>query len=51
MLSDAVQQWLITLGTQNTRTAHFDEDFVLYVGGAKFSATTLRAEVRARGSF
>jgi hypothetical protein len=40
MLSDAVQQWLITLGTQNTRTAHFDEDFVLYVGGAKFSATT-----------
>lgn len=40
MLSDAMQQWLITLGTQNTKTAHFDEDFVLYVDGAKFSTTT-----------
>ena len=40
MLGDAMQQWLITLGTQNTRTANFDEDFVLYVDGAKFSTTT-----------
>jgi hypothetical protein len=40
MLGDAMQQWLITLGTQNTRTAHFDEDFVLYVDGAKFATTT-----------
>jgi hypothetical protein len=40
MLSDAMQQWLITLGTQNTRSAHFDEDFVLYVDNAKFSTTT-----------
>lgn len=40
MLSDAMQQWLITLGTQNTKTAHFDEDFILYVDEAKFSTTT-----------
>jgi hypothetical protein len=40
MLGDAMQQWLITLGTQNTRTAHFDEDFVLYVDGARFATTT-----------
>jgi hypothetical protein len=40
MLGDAMQQWLITLGTQNTRTAHFDEDFVLYVDDAKFATTT-----------
>ena len=35
-----MQQWLVTLGTQNTKSAHFDEDFVLYVDGAKFSTTT-----------
>jgi len=40
MLGDAMQQWLVTLGTQNTKGAHFDEDLVLYVDGAKFSTTT-----------
>jgi predicted nucleic acid-binding Zn-ribbon protein len=40
MLSDAMQQWLITLGTQNTRSAHFAEDFTLFVDGAKFATTT-----------
>ena len=40
MLGDAMQQWLITLGTQNTRTAHFDETFGLFVDGAKFATTT-----------
>jgi hypothetical protein len=40
LLSDAMQQWLATLGTQNTKEAHFDADFVLYVDGAKFAATT-----------
>lgn len=40
MLSDSVQQWLTTLGTQNTRSAHFDEDFTLFVDGARFSTTT-----------
>ncbi len=40
MLGDAMQQWLITLGTKNTRTAHFDEDFVLHVDGARFATTT-----------
>jgi hypothetical protein len=40
MLSDAMQQWLLTLGTQNTKTAYFDDDFVLHVDGAKFAATT-----------
>jgi hypothetical protein len=40
MLSDSIQQWLATLGTQNTKTANFDEDFTLFVDGAKFSTTT-----------
>jgi hypothetical protein len=40
MLGDATQQWLFTLGTQNTKTANFDEDFVLHVDGAKFATTT-----------
>jgi hypothetical protein len=40
MLSNAMQQWLITLGTQNMKASHFDEDFVLYVDGAKFATTT-----------
>jgi len=40
MLSDAIQQWLLALGTQNTRTAHFDEDFTLVVDGAKFGTAT-----------
>ena len=40
LLSDAMQQWLVTLGTQNTKEARFDDDFVLYVDGAKFAATT-----------
>jgi chromosome segregation ATPase len=40
MLSDAMQQWLLTLGTQNTKTSYFDEDFVLHVDGAKFATTT-----------
>jgi hypothetical protein len=40
MLGDAMQEWLLTLGTQNTKTALFDEDLVLYVDGAKFSTTT-----------
>jgi hypothetical protein len=40
MLSDAIQQWLVTLGTQNTRSAHFDDDLVLFVDGAKFGTTT-----------
>jgi len=40
MLSDAMQQWLITLGTQNTKAAYFDDDFTLFVDGAKFATTT-----------
>lgn len=40
MLSVAMQQWLLTLGTQNTKTSYFDEDFVLHVDGAKFATTT-----------
>lgn len=40
MLSDAIQDWLITLGTQNTKSAHFDDDFTLFVDGAKFATTT-----------
>jgi prefoldin subunit 5 len=40
MLGDAMQQWLVVLGTQNTKSAHFDEDLVLSVDGAKFSTTT-----------
>lgn len=40
MLSDAMQQWLITLGTQNTKAARFDDDFILYVDDAKFATTT-----------
>jgi hypothetical protein len=40
MLSDAMQQWLVTLGTQNMKAALFDEDFVLFVDGAKFATTT-----------
>jgi hypothetical protein len=39
-LGDSMQQWLATLRTQNTRTAHFDDDFVLYVDGSKFGLTT-----------
>jgi prefoldin subunit 5 len=39
-LSDAMQSWLVTLGTQNTRGAYFDDDFVLFVDGAKFATTT-----------
>ncbi|MEJ1961769.1 MAG: hypothetical protein WDO56_09555 [Gammaproteobacteria bacterium] len=40
MLSDSIQTWLVTLGTQNTKSASFDSDFVLYVDGQKFSITT-----------
>lgn len=40
MMSESMQHWLATLGTQNTRTALFDEDFTLFVDGAKFSTTT-----------
>jgi len=40
MLGDAMQRWLVTLGTENTRSASFDEDFVLHVDGAKFATTT-----------
>jgi hypothetical protein len=40
MLSDAMQQWLIALGTQNTRAARFDDDFTLYVDDARFATTT-----------
>jgi hypothetical protein len=40
MLSDSMMQWLTTLGTQNTKSARFDEDFVLYVDDAKFATTT-----------
>jgi hypothetical protein len=40
MLSDSMQQWLITLGTQNTKAARFDEDFVLYIDDEKFATTT-----------
>jgi hypothetical protein len=40
VLADAMQRWLATLGTENTKSASFDEDFVLYVDGAKFAATT-----------
>jgi hypothetical protein len=40
MLSDAMQQWLVTLGTQNMKVATFDDDFVLHVDGSKFATTT-----------
>jgi hypothetical protein len=40
MLSDAMHQWLITLGTQNTRSTHVDETFTLFVDDAKFATTT-----------
>lgn len=40
LLSDSIQQWLLTLGTQNTKSARFDDDFVLYVDDEKFAATT-----------
>jgi hypothetical protein len=40
MLGDAMQRWLVTLGTENTKSASFDEDFVLHVDGAKFATTT-----------
>ncbi|NIK63517.1 prefoldin subunit 5 [Xanthomonas arboricola] len=40
MLSEAMQEWLVTLGTQNTKSAHFDEDFTLFVDDAKFTTTT-----------
>lgn len=40
LLSDAMQEWLMTLGTQNTKAARFDDDFVLYVDDAKFATTT-----------
>jgi hypothetical protein len=40
MLSDAMQQWLITLRTQNTKETYFDDDFTLFVDGAKFATTT-----------
>src|SRR6185312_3110731 len=40
MLGDAMQRWLATLGTENTKSASFDEDFVLSVDGAKFATTT-----------
>jgi hypothetical protein len=40
MLSDAMQQWLVTLGTQNMKVAKFDDDLVLYVDGSKFATTT-----------
>ena len=39
-LSDAIQEWLITLGTQNTKSAYFDDDFTLFVDEAKFATTT-----------
>ena len=35
-----MQRWLVTLGTENTKSASFDEDFVLHVDGAKFATTT-----------
>jgi hypothetical protein len=40
MLGDAMQRWLVTLGTENTKYASFDEDFALHVDGAKFATTT-----------
>jgi hypothetical protein len=40
LLGESMQEWLVTLGTQNTKTAHFDENFVLHVDGTKFSTTT-----------
>jgi hypothetical protein len=40
MLSDAMQEWLVALGTQNMKVANFDEDFVLHVDGSKFATTT-----------
>jgi hypothetical protein len=43
MLSDSMQQWLVTLGTQNTKSASFDENFTLYVDGARFSTTTYQS--------
>ena len=40
VLSDAIQDWLITLGTQNTKSAYFDDEFTLFVDGAKFATST-----------
>lgn len=40
MLSDSMQDWLGTLGTKNTKSAYFDDDFTLFVDGERFSATT-----------
>ena len=39
-LSDAVQQWLTTLGTKNLKSAHFDSELNLFVDGELFSTTT-----------
>lgn len=40
MLSKSIEEWLTTLGAQNTSSAYFDDDFALYIDGEKFSATT-----------
>jgi hypothetical protein len=39
-LSDSLQQWIETLNTENTKTASFDEDFVILIDGARFNATS-----------
>jgi hypothetical protein len=39
-LTASMQHWIETLRTQNTRTAGFDDDFVVQIDGAKFSTDT-----------
>lgn len=39
-LAESMQGWIQTLNTQNTRTAGFDEDFVVQIDGRKFSTDT-----------
>jgi hypothetical protein len=39
-LTDAMQRWLQVLGTINTKSASFDEDFNPVIDGAKFSPTS-----------
>lgn len=39
-LTESMQQWIQTLRTQNTRTAGFDDDFVVQIDGRKFATDT-----------
>jgi hypothetical protein len=39
-LTESMQQWILTLRTRNTRTAGFDDDFVVQIDGSKFATDT-----------